>query len=119
MKSGLSSEVCAVYWIQRRYIINIYEFTGAKKSIDFKKAFDTQHDFIYKAFEKVNFGPKFILWMKIFYAQPFFSVKNNGWISGLHTMARGIRQCFPMSALLFIISVELLECDIKNNKLIK
>ena len=109
-----------------RNIIDIYDFTetfnlgGAMISIDFEKAFDTlEHDFIYKALEKFNFGPQFITWMKIFYAQPVFRVKNNGWISGLHTMTRGIRQGCPMSALLFIISIELLACDIRNDKSIK
>ena len=71
-----------------RNIIDIYDFTetcnigGAMISIDLEKAFDTlEHDFIYKALEKFNFGLQFISWMKIFYAQPEFRVKNNGWIS--------------------------------------
>ena len=106
-----------------RNIIDIYkhleenDIDGAILCIDFAKAFDTvEHEFIYKTLEKFNFGENFISWIKIFYRNPVFRIKNNGWISGRYNMSRGIRQGCPMSALLFIIAIEVMAIDIRENK---
>ena len=44
---------------------------------------------------------------------------NNGWISEIFKNSRGIRQGFPLSALLFVLSVEIMALRIRNNKDIK
>jgi hypothetical protein len=44
---------------------------------------------------------------------------NNGWISEIFKNSRGIRQGSPLSALLFILSVEIMALRIRNNKDIK
>ena len=45
-------------------------------------------------------------------------IKNNGWISSAIDISRGVRQGCPISALLFIIAVELLANKIRvNNKI--
>ena len=44
---------------------------------------------------------------------------NNGWISEIFKNSRGIRQGFPFSALLFVLSVEIMALRIRNNTDIK
>ena len=42
-----------------------------------------------------------------------------GWVSKYFELSRGIRQGCALSALLFVIAVEILACNIRNNKDIK
>ena len=58
-------------------------------------------------------------WITILYNQPIFRVKNNGWISQPYTMYRGQRQGCPLSALIFILIVEVLAISVRNNNDIK
>ena len=44
---------------------------------------------------------------------------NNGWISEIFKNSRGIRQGYPLSALIFVLSVEIMALRIRNNKDIK
>jgi hypothetical protein len=44
---------------------------------------------------------------------------NNGWISKIFKNSSVIRQGFPLSALLFVLSVEIMALRIRNNKDIK
>ena len=44
---------------------------------------------------------------------------NNGWISKIFKSSRVIPQGFPLSALLFVLSVEIMALRIRNNKDIK
>ena len=44
---------------------------------------------------------------------------NNGWISEIFKNSRGRRQCCPLSALRFVLSVEIMALRIRNNKDIK
>ena len=44
---------------------------------------------------------------------------NNGWISEIFKNSRGKRQGCPLSALLFVLSVEIMALRIRNNKDIK
>ena len=44
---------------------------------------------------------------------------NNGWVSEMFKNTRGIRQVFPLSALLFVLSVEIMASRLRNNKDIK
>ena len=108
-----------------RNIIDLYDYAessdtgGAIISIDFEKAFDTiEHEFIYQTLRKLHFGEDFIRWIKVFYKNPVFRLKNNGWVSGSIKMTRGIRQGCPMSALLFVMAVEILATDIRNQNVI-
>ena len=85
--------------------------------LDFKKAFDSvEWYFIHATLRKLNFGENFVRWVKILYNNPSFSIKNNGWISKEIKMTRGIRQGCPVSALLFILVVEILAINVRNNK---
>ena len=94
-----------------------YYNKGAILFLDFKKAFDSlEWDFMLKALEKFNFGPDFLKWVKIFYTDPEAVIKVNGFLSSPVKLYRGVRQGCPLAALLFIIAVELLSIQIKNNQ---
>ena len=58
-------------------------------------------------------------WIKIVYTKPGDCIKNNGWISEIFDLERGVRQDCPSSAFLFILSVEALACRIRQNNEIK
>ena len=106
-----------------RNILDIFDFCengnlpGALLALDFEKAFDSlEHPFMLKTLKKINFGPNFIKWIKILYTEPIFKIKNNGWVSGNYYMKRGVRQGCSVSALIFILAVELLSTAIRNDK---
>ena len=87
---------------------------------DFEKAFDSvEWNFLFSTLMKFNFGTPFISWIKILYTNPYFHVKNNGWISKKCYMSRGIRQGCPVSALLFSFVMEILSIKINNTTSIK
>ena len=93
---------------------------GALIFLDFQKAFDSiNHKFMYAALSKFGFGPVFKNWVHTMYNNANLCVKNNGWISGKIHMKQGIRQGCPVSALLFILTVEILASQIRSNENIK
>jgi hypothetical protein len=98
-----------------RLINDIYEYCevneipGAIIMLDFEKAFDMlEWNFMFETLKQFNFGSNFINYIKILYANPSIIVKNNGWLSESIKMQRGIRQGCPISAMLFILSVEIM-----------
>ena len=127
MKHIISDEQTA--YVKGRFISNnirllddVYNFCeilnqeGVLISLDFKKAFDSlEWRFIEKCLEMLNFGPKFIDIFRLIYNKPTFSIKNNNWITKPQTMSRGIRQGCSVSALIFILSTEIMTQKIKNN----
>ncbi len=117
-------------YIKRRYmgtnirlvsdIIEYYDITnksGLLLMLDFKKAFDSiEWSFMFKSLQFFNFGPSFIRWIETIYHKPVACVKNNGFISNCFGISRGIRQGCPVSALLFVICVEILGTKIRTCK---
>lgn len=104
-----------------RLILDILEYCennnkdGILLFADFQKAFDSvEWNFLFKTLQKFNFGPNFIKWIQILYKNPCFYVKNNGWLSRKCRMERGIRQGCPVSALLFLFVMEILNLKIQN-----
>ena len=113
-------------------ILDILEYTKRKQlsgmllCLDFQKAFDSlEWNFMFKALKAFNFGDSFIKWIKLIYTDVSSCVINNGNTSEYFEVGRGVRQGDPLSAFLFIISVEILshairECsDIKGIKIDK
>ncbi len=104
-------------------IIDYYDAmdkSGVLISIDFKKAFDSlEWKFIFKSLQAFKFGQSFINWIKTIYNCPEACVKNNGYLSDTFKLSRGIRQGCPVSALLFILSVEILAVKIRKCTSIK
>jgi hypothetical protein len=112
--------------VNARLILDIFEYynnndlDGILLFLDFEKAFDSvEYNFMYKALEKFNFGKNFIKMVKILYNKPLFKIKNNGWISRSCEMHRGVRQGCPVSALLFILVIEILSVKIRKSDDIK
>ena len=104
-----------------RFVSDIIENNKYKNGIllflDFKKAFDSvEWDFMFESVKLFNFSPMFCQWIKTMYTNPVFCLKNNGYLSSRITMERGIRQGCPVSALLFILVVEVLSINIRENK---
>ena len=99
---------------------NLFDLPGIILCLDFEKAFDSlDWNFMFKILEKFNFGNNFIRWIKILYTDPKITIKNNGWLSRDISLSRGVRQGCPISALLFILAVEILATSINENANIK
>ena len=88
--------------------------------IDFEKAFDSvRWSFLLKCLKAFNFGKSFMSWANIIYTNIESCVTNNGKSSHFFTLERGIRQGCCLSALLFIIVVEVLATSIRSSNSIK
>ncbi len=97
-----------------------FNIPGILLCLDFEKAFDSvEWNFMISVLEKFNFGQGFIKWVKILYNKPVIGIKNNGWISADISLSRGVRQGCPLSALLFVLTVEVMAIQIRDNKNIK
>ena len=91
-------------------------FDGILFSADFEKAFDsTEHPFILATLESFGFGPQFIQWVKTFLNGAESCAMNNGHSSGYFSLERGCRQGDAPSAYLFILCVEVLFIQIREN----
>ena len=104
-------------------VFNHYNYKnedGVMMFLDFKKAFDSiEWDFIFSALDKFQFGEQFKQWIKLLYYRPIAAIKNNGYLSNDISLFRGVRQGCPVSALLFILCMEILSNSIKQNPNIK
>ena len=83
--------------------------------LDFEKAFDMVNiDFLKASLRVHNFGLNFIKWIDIMYTNISSCVMNNGHATQFFPVTRGIRKGCPISAMLFIIVVELLASHIRH-----
>ena len=93
---------------------------GLMVFIDFEKAFDSvSWNFLYKTLTFFNFGQTFCNYIKLLYSNPRCCVMNNGHSSQFFNITRGIRQGCPVSALLFLLCVEILALNIANDDTVK
>ena len=84
--------------------------------LDFQKAFDTvNYDFLFSVLSKFNFGESFRRWVNITYTNAKSCVTNNGWTSKPFPVEKSIRQGCPLSALLFLLVVEVLATKLRKN----
>ena len=66
--------------------------------LDFEKAFDSiEWNFLFKALDKLNFGPDFKNWVQTFYYNITSCVTNNGYDSDFFNLERSVRQGYPLS----------------------
>ena len=90
--------------------------TGILVTIDFEKAFDSlNRTFLVKVLQKFNFGTYFLQWIRTFYKNLSSCVLNNGF-TNVYSVSRGVRQGDPLSPLLFILSLEILACYIRQDR---
>jgi len=93
---------------------------GLPLFLDFEKAFDTlEWPFICKTFEYFGFDPSLLNWLKVFYCNSESCILNNGWTSNFFELDREVRQGYPLSPYLFILSVEVLANAIRQKKEIR
>ena len=109
-----------------RLISDVIEYTSAKKTsgvaifLDFKKAFDSiEWEYLSKVLEVFNLKEDFKKWVKVFYTDISSCVTNNGFASSFFNLKRGVRQGCPLSGLLFVLRIELLNLAIQTSKSIK
>lgn len=99
---------------------NKHNIPGILLAIDFEKAFDSlSWSFIENTLESFNFGPLFRSAIKTLYNDVSTTVINNGYTSDWFFPKRGVRQGCPISPYLFILAVEVLACNIRNDEIIK
>jgi len=109
-----------------RLLIDIIQFSesndvpGAIVLLDIEKAFDcVNHNFLFEVLKRFNFGNKFIDWVRTFYADRKSYVINNGHLSGVIEMNRGIFQGCPISPYLFLLVIQTVSLAVKQNPNIK
>ena len=84
------------------------------------KAFDSlEHNFIFATLIRFGFGQEFIQWVRIFLRNGSSCVLNNGVSTGYFNLERGARQGDPLSPCLFILCLETLFIQIRNDKSIR
>ena len=93
---------------------------GVLFSAYFEKAFNSvEHNFIFAVLKSFGFGSRFIQWVRTFLKNAESCVLNNGHSTGYFMLERGARQGNPSTAYLFILCVETLFVQIRNNDDIK
>ena len=105
-----------------RLIEDVIDFAEKRKKggailfLDFFKAFDSvEHNFMLRALKKFGFGESFLKWIETIYRGTSSALIINGCISNRFNIHRGIRQGCPLSALLFLVVVEVLGHVIRND----
>ena len=109
-----------------RLLNDILEYTDNNNieailfSADFEKAFDSvDHTFLFATLTESGFGRDLIQWVKTFLKDSESFVMNNGDSSGYFPLNRGTRQGDPLSAYLFILVLEVMLIQIRENDNIK
>ena len=99
---------------------HVFKKKGILIFLDFKKAFDcVSHKFLLGVLKRFKFKESFIKWIEVLYRDATGKVINNGWFTNAFKIQRGIRQGCPLSALLFVLVVEVMATQIRSNLNIK
>ena len=109
-----------------RIISDMTSFTEAKNIPglavfpDFEKAFDSiEWKYLQKCLEVFNFGPQLRQWVSVLFKDITSCVLNNGFATKYFNLSRGVRQGCPLSGILFVIGVEILNNAITRSNEIR
>ena len=84
--------------------------------LDQEKAFDrVSHTFLFKVLEKFGFGRTFISWIKLLYFNASTKININGFFTNVIPLKSGVRQGCPLSALLYVLVIEILALQLRAN----
>ena len=84
--------------------------------LDQEKAFDrVNHNFLYKTMSAFGIGDGFIGWVKKLYSNATSVLNINGFFSDRIPLKRGVRQGCPLSALLYVLVIEVFALQLRSN----
>ena len=84
--------------------------------LDQAKTFDrVDWQYLFTVLEKFGFGPSFIAWIRLLYHNIVSHVIVNNFLTARIPLTRGVRQGFPLSPLLYLLSAEPLAEAIRAN----
>ena len=84
--------------------------------LDQEKAFDrVNHNFLYKTMRAFGIGEIFIQWVSTIYSNAASALNINGFLSKPIPFNRGVRQGCPLSALLYVLVIEVLALQLRLN----
>ena len=84
--------------------------------LDQEKAFDrVNHNFLFQTMEAFGIGQKFIKWVSTIYKNASSVLCVNGHFSEKIPLKRRVRQGCPLSALLYVLVIEVLAIQLRSN----
>ena len=105
-----------------RRICDVMEFSRIKNLaaviilLDFEKAFDrVDYDCLYKSFEYFGYGKKFIEYIRLMFTNFELCTINAGHFSEYFVPTRGLFQGNPLGPYAFLIMMEVLAIQLRNN----
>ena len=97
-------------------LVNKNDEEAALLFIDQEKAFDrVSHSFLYKILKKFGFGERFIHWVRLIYSNASTQINLNGFLTEKVPLKCGVRQGCPLSALLYVMVIEILALQLRAN----
>ena len=97
-------------------LVNKNDEEAALLFIDQEKAFDrVSHEFLYKVLRKFGFGERFIHWIELIYSNASTRININGFLTKRVPLKCGVRQGCPLSALLYVMIIEILALQLRAN----
>ena len=104
-----------------RLLNHVMEYTEPNKIpgimvlTDFEKAFDTlEWQFLHNTPKCLNFGPNLRNWISVVYSEVESGIRNGGYVTNYFKVSRGVRQGYPLSPIVFVLSAELLAQKIRQ-----
>ena len=90
--------------------------TAAFIFLDQEKAFDrVNHKFLFRVMETFGIGENFVGWVRRIYSNATSVLGINGFFSEKIPLQRGVRQGCPLSALLYVLVLEVLAVQLRSN----
>ena len=96
-----------------RFLADLQDLVTAREEeayalfLDFQKAFDRVNwDYMFRVLERMGFGASFIRWVRLLYMNPQAHLLINQNIQPALHPTRGVKQGDPLSALLFVLTIE-------------